>query len=250
MLGSRAFKTCSVCRDKLRTSQIPLLQLGGPSSTRSISTTPKTGNLDSKSLGNDIDDSVFVSHPLTNPILGRSQNMVSHKEMEGDVDGEEEWTPREERRSPAAVFGSKRIGLEVVPRRMEENIQSEINSMSPLSSVSSVTLSPVPFTPIVCFTCNKYLKLMSDHHPREIREAFLTSLSPSSKQKSKPGRYNDPSKATSAALARAATSLPGDYAVMSNIVRELNMRLGKDWLDGGVVEISSSHGPGIWYVYS
>jgi hypothetical protein len=51
------------------------------------------------------------------------------KEIEEE---EEEWIPREERRSPAAVFGSKRVGLETVPRRMEENIQSEINSMSPL----------------------------------------------------------------------------------------------------------------------
>jgi hypothetical protein len=248
MLGSRAFKTCSVCRDKLRTAQIPLLQLGGPSSTRSISTTPKTGNLDSKSFGNDIDDSVFAPHSLTNPVVRHSQNTAMRREMEGDVDGEEEWTPREERRSPAAVFGSKRIGLEVVPRRMEENIQSEINSLCSLFIYTTLSLFPPPT--LLCFTCNKYLKLMSDHHPREIREAFLTSLTASSKQKSKPGRYNDPSKATSAALARAATALPGDYAVMSNIVRELDMRLGKDWLDGGVVEISSSHGPGIWYVYS
>jgi hypothetical protein len=89
---------------------------------------------------------------------------------------------------------------------------------------------------------------MTDHHPREIREAFLSSLTTSTKQKSKPGRYNDPSKATSLALARAATALPGDYAVMCNIVREMNGRLGRDWVGEGVVEISSSHGPGIWYV--
>jgi len=93
-------------------------------------------------------------------------------------------------------------------------------------------------------------RLTSDHHPREIREAFLSSLTTSTKQKSKPGRYNDPSKATSLALARAATALPGDYAVMSNIVREMNGRLGRDWVGDGVIEISSSHGPGIWYVPS
>jgi len=91
-------------------------------------------------------------------------------------------------------------------------------------------------------------RLTSDHHPREIREAFLSSLTTSTKQKSKPGRYNDPSKATSLALARAATALPGDYAVMSNIVREMNGRLGRDWVGDGVIEISSSHGPGTWYV--
>ena len=35
---------------------------------------------------------------------------------------------------------------------------------------------------------------------------------------------------------------------MSNIVREMNGRLGRDWVGEGVIEISSSHGPGIWYV--
>jgi hypothetical protein len=60
---------------------------------------------------------------------------------EGEVD--EEWVPREERRSPAAVFGSKRIGLEVIPRRLEENIQLEITSMSPY------LLSPTLYFPLV-----------------------------------------------------------------------------------------------------
>jgi len=36
---------------------------------------------------------------------------------------------------------------------------------------------------------------------------------------------------------------------MSNIVREMNGRLGRDWVGDGVIEISSSHGPGIWCVF-
>lgn len=94
---------------------------------------------------------------------------------------------------------------------------------------------------------------MSDHHPREIREAFLTTLNPSPKTKSrKPARYEDKDKLASLALAKAATALPGDYAVMSNIMRELRVRLGKGWLrdkEGDVMEISSSHGPGLWSVF-
>lgn len=132
MLGPKALRTCSVCRDKLRTARIPV-QVPGPSS-RGISTTPPSRNLDTKSISNDIDDSVFASHPLTNPDTSHGlRKTLIGLEVEGpEGEGEEvEWTPREERRSPAAVFGSKRIGLEVVPRRMEENIQSEINSMSP-----------------------------------------------------------------------------------------------------------------------
>jgi hypothetical protein len=112
MLGTKALRTCSVCRDKLRS--IRLVQ-AGPS--RGINTQP-----------NSIDDSVFTSHPLRNTSPGYGLNKLD--EGRGVEEEEEDWVPREERRSPAAVFGSKRVGLEVVPRRMEENIQSEINSMS------------------------------------------------------------------------------------------------------------------------
>lgn len=135
MLGSKALRTCSVCRDKLRTSRINgVLQVAGPSSSRTLNTTPKHDYLaESKSIGTDIDDSVFASHPLTNPDSNHGHRRISatraSEEGQGLEDGGEEWIPREERRSPAAVFGSKRVGLETVPRRMEENIQSEINSM-------------------------------------------------------------------------------------------------------------------------
>jgi hypothetical protein len=118
MLGTKALRTCSVCRDKLRSIRLGNpLQVAGPS--RAINT---------QSDSRTIDDSVFTSHPLTDPSPGYGLNKLD--EGRGVEEEEEDWVPREERRSPAAVFGSKRVGLEVVPRRMEENIQSEINSMS------------------------------------------------------------------------------------------------------------------------
>jgi hypothetical protein len=123
MLGTKALRTCSICRDKLRS--IRLVQ-AGPS--RGINTQP-----DSRT----IDDSVFTSHPLTDPSPGYGLVNKSD-EGRGIEEEDEEWTPREERRSPAAVFGSKRVGLEVVPRRMEENIQSEINSTSHFPSTLSL----------------------------------------------------------------------------------------------------------------
>lgn len=87
-----------------------------------------------------------------------------------------------------------------------------------------------------------------EHHPREIREAFLTTLTPPArgkKTKSK-GRYDD--TGPSLAAAKAATVLPGDYGVMANIIRELNGRLGAGWLEkeeGGVLEMSTGFGPGL-----
>ena len=128
MLGTKALRTCSVCRDKLRSIRLGNpLRVAGPS--RGINTQP-----------NSIDDSVFTSHPLTDPSPG--YGLINKLDgTKGLEEEEEEWVPREERRSPAAVFGSKRVGLEVVPRRMEENIQSEINSMSHLQFL--ITILPL-----------------------------------------------------------------------------------------------------------
>jgi len=126
MLGSKALRTCSVCRDKLRSVRLGSIQ-AGPS--RGINT-----------QSDSIDDSVFTSHPLTDPTPG--YGLVNKLDGQRRLEEEEdEWVPREERRSPAAVFGSKRVGLEVVPRRMEENIQSEINSMS--LPRFSITICPI-----------------------------------------------------------------------------------------------------------
>jgi hypothetical protein len=121
-----------VCRDKVRSIRLGNpLQAAGPS--RGINTQP-----DSR-----IDDSVFTSHPLTDP--SPSYGLVNKVDEGREVEEEEEeWVPREERRSPAAVFGSKRVGLEVVPRRMEENIQSEINSMSQFHSPLTSMITSLP----------------------------------------------------------------------------------------------------------
>lgn len=128
MLGTRALRTCAVCRDKLR-----LAQVSGPSRSRGLATTPKPSFLaESRRTPIDIDDSVFGASPIRGTSRSESEvnTDVEHAYLE-----DEEWAPREERRSPAAVFGSKRVGLETIPRRLEENIQSEINSVSSSSFV-------------------------------------------------------------------------------------------------------------------
>ena len=48
-----------------------------------------------------------------------------------------EWEPREERRSPAAVLGSKRIGLVVLPEQLVDGIQAEISGMFVLQHSST-----------------------------------------------------------------------------------------------------------------
>jgi hypothetical protein len=129
MLGTRALKTCAVCRDKLRLARMGISShLPASSSSRGITTTPKPHFLaESRRTHIDIDDSVFGASPIRTTT---ASEIESNRDVDNTYLEEEEWTPREERRSPAAVFGSKRIGLETIPRRLEENIQSEINSTS------------------------------------------------------------------------------------------------------------------------
>ena len=125
--------------------------------------------------------------------------------------------------------------------------------------------------------------LTPDIHPREIRDAFLTlfpgvspgsapaaTLSPRDKTAARRGKSISEHRSAAnrgkdngeaLAIAKAATILPGDYAVMRNVMSELRGRLGRDWLGGGrglgtggggggrhggVVEVSGGFGPGVW----
>lgn len=132
MIGARALRTCSVCRDRLRATSLR----AAPAFARSVAST-SAGRYDVESSRVGLDDSVL--HPIgtTTRISDLESSLASTR---GDSllgsEEEEEWTPRKERRSPAAVFGSKRLGLETIPRRMEENIQSEIDSKLNSSDLS------------------------------------------------------------------------------------------------------------------
>lgn len=98
-------------------------------------------------------------------------------------------------------------------------------------------------------------------NPREVREAFLSLLPPSASSSTSGSRTSKRGKSISEhrsgvdngpalAMAKAATILPGSYAVMRNVMGELSGRLGRDWMKGaegdGVVEVSGGYGPGIW----
>jgi hypothetical protein len=50
-------------------------------------------------------------------------------------------------------------------------------------------------------------------------------------------------------LARAAAFLPGEYAVVRNVLEEIGRRVGEDWLEeagGDMVEVTSTLGAGLW----
>lgn len=208
---------------------------------------------------------------------------------EGQEEGAPEWEPRKERRSPAAVLGSKRIGLVVLPDQLVDGIQREINGTPlhlcisqyrtilrtrvgldetlprhPDPSPPSPLPSPNSHTAVSPCPCS--LQLRANHaasDPRDIRTAFLTlnpSTSPSSRRSSSlsGGRARKASEeeqrqrsSAPAALAKAAAFLPGEYAAVRNVLREMRVRLGDEWLrvdgeEGGVLEVSGSLGSGVW----
>ncbi|WVR04628.1 3-methyl-2-oxobutanoate hydroxymethyltransferase [Kwoniella sp. DSM 27419] len=116
---------------------------------------------------------------------------------------EAEYERREERRSPAAVLGSKRIGVVVLPEELKNGIQSQINQLD---------------------------------NPRQLRESYM-SLPKSSASKGKDHKVDhrsdkrNPRRTFESELAKAAGVLPGEYGVVRNIMQEMRTRLGNDWLD-------------------
>ncbi|RSH92152.1 hypothetical protein EHS25_008567 [Saitozyma podzolica] len=143
-----------------------------------------------------------------------NQPSPRHGELELETPEEPDYAEaREERRSPAAVLGSKRLGLVVLPDQLAEAVQNEIN----------------------------------ENDPREVRQAFLSLLTSSQSRAKKDKLQVTPGLA----LGRAAALLPGEYAAVRNVIEEMERRLGDDWLvkaGGGVVEVSSTLGAGLWAV--
>lgn len=82
-------------------------------SSRRLSTTAQSSIPEQVDLG-------FIE---TSRIPSAADLVKTEAEAEGK---EEDDQPREERRSPAAVFGSKRVGLEVIPGGMERGVMREL----------------------------------------------------------------------------------------------------------------------------
>ncbi|WVF69805.1 3-methyl-2-oxobutanoate hydroxymethyltransferase [Kwoniella sp. CBS 6097] len=143
-----------------------------------------------------------------------------------DEGGLPDFEKREERRSPAAVLGSKRVGVVVLPEEMKTGIQKQIDQLD---------------------------------NPRQLRESYLSLPKGPQAGKGKDSRVDHrsgkPRRTFESELAKAAGVLPGEYGVVRNVFEELSRRLGNDWVDVAgkerergieVVEFSGGLGPGMW----
>ncbi|KAL1411722.1 cell wall biogenesis and architecture protein [Vanrija albida] len=132
----------------------------------------------------------------------------------------DEGSGREERLSPAAILGTKRIGMVTLPEPLIDGIQETISGMC---------------------ACVAALTLALDT-PKFVREAFLDLLE-------KP-KFKDRAAAKNSqthSIAKASAFLPGQYAAVYNVLFELRQRIGEDKLaEATFLEVSSALAPGLW----
>lgn len=159
LIGPRTLRLCSTCLSR----QSGRIARSTGSSSRLVSTS-SARRLESRipePQTSTSSSSLVLEHPpVSTQYMNQSRSSSSSTSLsDGGVGrngsgfgliGEElqeemEWEPREERRSPAAVFGSKRIGLEMIPETLEERIQAEISG--PLNLPLPPFLSPPPVHP-------------------------------------------------------------------------------------------------------
>ncbi|CAK9780945.1 hypothetical protein CC85DRAFT_327441 [Cutaneotrichosporon oleaginosum] len=124
------------------------------------------------------------------------------------TEGEEpEWADRrEERRSPAALMGTKKIGMVVLPEALTQGIQDAIEATE---------------------------------DKKHVRYAYLELIEPV-KEKAPGGSRNLPQHA----IARASAFLPAQYGASYNVLAELEKRVGG--IKGPLLEVSGGLGPGLW----
>ncbi|KDQ14022.1 hypothetical protein BOTBODRAFT_66460 [Botryobasidium botryosum FD-172 SS1] len=144
----------------------------------------------------------------------------------GTLGQEEVWdSGRTERRSPEAVFGTKRIGMITVPWELETSMSSIIEDSDKHTLRSDA----------------KRLFLDQSSQPNNRHSAWSLSLPESKMSKPRTVTPRD-------GLAFSAVAMPAHFAAISNVLREVKGRLGLEWAADvkGVVEFGVGSGGGIW----
>lgn len=130
---------------------------------------------------------------------------------------------RPPRRSPAAIFGTKNIGMIILPEWLVEGVQNEIER-----------------------TCFCYCEVADSNQEvdnrRIVRDRYMELLKPKPEKASKSETRNTEEHA----LARAAAFLPAQYAAVANVLSELRTRVGD--ITGPILESTDGIAPGLWWV--
>lgn len=119
----------------------------------------------------------------------------------------DEYIERFERRSPAAILGSKRIGEVILPSSLHAAISD---------AVASVDRHGMR---------QQYLQQL---HPRTSKRAQAVRTGATTRRLEK---KRDRSSVAEELVARATTQVPRHYAAVRNVVEELDRRLGSGWIE-------------------
>lgn len=151
---------------------------------------------------------LVIDDPPPTALWAASSSSAGQGYNDDDPDANEDSSgPRAERRSPAAILGSKRIGEIVIPPTLDSAIEDAVASVD----------------------------------PHLIRQEYLQRLLPRTSKSAKARYEGNPDRreekrrekmrVPAELVAQAATQLPRQFAAVRNVVEELERRLGKGWVD-------------------
>ncbi|CAE6450919.1 unnamed protein product [Rhizoctonia solani] len=166
--------------------------------------------------------------------------------------------PREERRSPAAVYGAKHVGMVVLPWELEHavgRVVEEFDKHQLRSDAKRLFLYPTPsnIQPATSSSGPSRLPLRraGDARPSNLRSEWqLTTTAPSLTFSTKGNYKTVVQLGPREALAFTTVAMPAHYAATANVFREISRRMsgpgkGTDRIET-VVDFGGKSGQGLW----
>ncbi|CAE6495971.1 unnamed protein product [Rhizoctonia solani] len=166
--------------------------------------------------------------------------------------------PREERRSPAAVYGTKHVGMVVLPWELEHavgRVVEESDKHQLRSDAKRLFLYPTPpnIQPATSSSgpSRSPLRQVGDGRSSNLRPEWqLTTTAPSLTFSTKGNYKTVVQLGPREALAFTTISMPAHYAATANVFREISQRMsgpgkGNDRIET-VVDFGGKSGQGLW----
>ena len=151
---------------------------------------------------------------------------------------EEERNDKGKQKSPAALFGSQRIGAVVLPFELQQTISRLISGVfyNKLRRRTELTRYSETDKPLLHADAKR---LFLDEESGEWDASYDVKYK-SREQASRHGERDG--------TAFASVALPAHYSVIYSVLDHLKQRLGPDWRVEHVIDWGSGAGSGLWFV--
>ncbi len=150
---------------------------------------------------------------------------------------------KEGRKSPAAAFGSQRIGAVVLPFELQSTIGKMISGeCEPMSLGLGASVMPLTDSDKNTLHHDAQRLFMGEDGTQAEWHASYDARYRSSKEA---GRH-----ALRDATAFATVALPAHYSVVYSVLDHVKQRLGPEWEVRRVVDWGAATGSGLWFVYT